>query len=71
MLQVVAMETRRSESGPPEVDGSDDRGQRVVFVIPRTDFAQLERVATVRRSSVAALVREIVGAALDAGFASA
>ena len=53
-----------------ESEATDDRNPRVTFVIAQTDFDQLDRVATVRRSSVAALVREIVGAALDAGFAN-
>ncbi len=54
-----------------EVESSDERNPRVTFVIAQADFDQLDRVARVKRSSVAALVREIVGAALDAGFASA
>ncbi len=71
VLVVVGMAPQQNENTTPELESTDERNPRVTFVIAQSDFDQLDRVATVRRSSVAALVREIVGAALDAGFASA
>ena len=63
------MAPQQNENAEPET--TEERNPRVTFVIAQADFDKLDRVAMVKRSSVAALVREIVGAALDAGFADA
>ena len=62
------MAPAQNETTEPEA--TDERNPRVTFAIRPEDYEQLDRVAKVRRSSVAQLCREIVGAALDAGFAN-
>lgn len=64
------MDTAKTETVEPD-EPAEDRNPRITFVISRADFDKLDQVARVRRSSVAQLVREIVGAALDAGYANA
>ncbi|HEU02550.1 hypothetical protein LCGC14_0678440 [marine sediment metagenome] len=50
---------------------ADERNPRITFALRPEDWEQLDRVAKARRSSVSQLCREIVGAALDAGYANA
>lgn len=65
----MAQEQTDNDSAP--TDATDERNPRVTFAIRPKDFDQLERVAKARRSTVPQLVREIIGAALDAGYANA
>lgn len=70
MLEVIGMAPQQNENAEPEVEPTDERNPRVTFAMRPDDFAQLDRVAKARRSSVPQLCREIVGAALDAGYAN-
>ncbi len=69
MLLVVGMAPQQNENTEPEAP--DERSPRVTFAIRPEDWEQLDRVAKARRSSVPQLCREIIGAALDAGYANA
>lgn len=65
------MAPEQTDNDPTSTEATDERSPRVTFAIRLEDHEQLERVAKTRRSTVPQLVREIIGAALDAGYADA